>query len=372
MNAERRIRPATDDDVAVITGIYRSDLPQGKWWSFGGRRRRPASIEELSPFEQWLNGGAWMNEDYLRVHLKRAADLGHLALVIEERGSRPAGGSGWIVRGEIEVYFYREARPAGAPSGGRPEAGSLVAHIGVLQVERGFFRRGFGGALVRRACLEALRRGAYRVTVVSSRDNLPFYRHCGFSQLTPVVTVEGRLSPKAAKGGDGVNGLNGQGRPTLIPPPPAIFAEATWPIIAGIHPGPGQAWFLYSGQPYPDPEFLAHRLDLSMVDLPEPGGRLPRPSVVSFRQNQIDDGEVIFYCLAAPRSEGADPSFGGVERAAFGELVRWARALGYQRYRTYLTGPDYARLRFAFRMREAGREFVSQLRTADLTPGAEE
>jgi len=344
-----RVRPATVGDVAAIVRVYRSDLPDGTWWRFGAGRRTPAHVEDLTPFEQWLNGGPWMNPDYLAAHLGRLLREGHLAFVAEDLTPGLDRGSGWAVRGEIEVFLYREA----GPSGGDP--GSLAAHIGVLQVERGFFRRGIGRALVQRALREAARRGARKITVVSSRDNLAFYRKCGFSLLMPVVTVEGSL-PRP----------NAPETPRLAPPPAGFFAEAVWPSVAGIHPGPGQTWFLYRAHPYADPEFRARRLDVSTLVLPDRTGRGRRRAIGFFRQNQVDPDEVIFYCLAEPNGDGPDPSFSGLGRAAFAELLRWSSRLGYRRYRTYLAGCEFSRLRFFFRMTETSREYILRRFNRDL------
>lgn len=347
MTERQRVRPATLGDVPAIVRAFRSDLIEGAWWRFRKNQRTPAHVEDLTPFEQWLNGGPWMNPDYLMQHLGRLAAEGHLALVAEELTPGTGQGSGWAVRGEIEVFFYREAVAGAAPP--------LVAHIGVLQVERGFFRRGLGRALVRRACLEAVARGAYRVTVVSGRDNLSFYKKCGFGLLTPVVTVEGAL-PR----------LRDAERPRLTAPPEGLFARGVWPVVAGIHPGPGQTWFLYRAHPYEDPEFRAHRLEVSALVLPEQTGHGQRRAVGFLRQNQVDAEEAIIYCLAEPDRGGPDPSFGALGRAAFAELLRWAAALGYVRFRTYLTGPEHSKLRFFFRMGETSREFVLRLFTRDL------
>lgn len=346
MTTIQRVRPAEPADVSAIVRVFRSDLIDGSWWRFRKNQRVPAHVDDLTPFEQWLNGGPWMNPSYLAVHLRRLATEGHLAYVAEEFVDGTGPGSGWSVRGEIELFLYRDAAGRGA---GESAAGParLAGHIGVLQIERGFFRRGLGQALVERACREAAARGAGKVTVVSGRENLPFYKKCGFSGLTPVVTVEGGL-PRARE----------EARPDLDPPAEDLFDRGVWPSVAGVHPGPGQTWFLYRAHPYDDREFLAHRLDVTALELPAAGGRGRRRAVAFFRENQIDPNEVIVYCLAEPDGAGSDPSFSPLGRAALAELQRWSAALGYTRFRTYLTGPEFSKLRFFFRMTEVSREFI--------------
>ncbi|MHB8945693.1 MAG: GNAT family N-acetyltransferase [Bacillota bacterium] len=345
MTANQRVRPAEPGDIPAIVRVYRSDLIDGSWWHFVRNQRSPAHGGDLTPFEQWLNGGPWMNPDYLAVHLRRLAAEGHRAFVAEEYTPGTGLGAGWAVRGEVEVFLFREAARADAGAGADP--GHLAAHIGVLQIERGFFRRGLGLALVERACREAAASGARKVTVVSGRDNLPFYRKCGFSGLAPVVTVEGGL-PRTREAAP----------PPLSAPPEGLFARGVWPSVAGVHPGPGQTWFLYRAHPYVDPEFTAHRLEVSTLDLPAATGRGLRRAVAFFRENQIDSSEVIVYCLAEPDGAGPDPSFSPLGRAALAELQRWAASLGYTRFRTYLTGPEFSRLRFFFRMSEVSREYI--------------
>ncbi len=351
MTATHRVRPAEPGDVPAIVRVYRSDLIDGSWWRFDHNQRMSAHLEDLTPFQQWLNGGPWMNPDYLAVHLRRLAAEGHRAYVAEEYVPGTGPGAGWPVRGEIEVFLYHEAA----------DPDRLAAHIGVLQVERGFFRRGLGRALVERACREAAAGGARKVTVVCGRDNLPFYRKCGFSGLTPVVTVEGGL-PKSREAG----------RPPLAPPPEGLFARGVWPSVAGVHPGPGQTWFLYRAQPYDDPEFTAHRLEVSLLDLPAAPGRGLRQAVAFFRENQIDPNEVILYCLAEPDGAGPDTSFSPLGRAALAELQRWAAALGYTHFRTYLTGPEFSKLRFFFRMSEVSREYILRRFLTDSEVHADE
>ncbi len=109
MTTTQRVRPADPGDVPAIVRVYRSDLVDGSWWRFHGKRRTAAHGDDLTPFEQWLNGGPWMNPDYLTTHLRRLAAEGHLAYVAEELVPGSGPGAGWSVRGEVEIFLYREA-----------------------------------------------------------------------------------------------------------------------------------------------------------------------------------------------------------------------------------------------------------------------
>jgi len=60
------VRKARKEDYTGIVEVHCSDVE--KWYRCVGSEKVEASYEELTPFERWLHGGPWMDEDTVRLH----------------------------------------------------------------------------------------------------------------------------------------------------------------------------------------------------------------------------------------------------------------------------------------------------------------
>lgn len=150
------IRPATPADAAAITAVHCSHV---QVWRRGGTGEA-VSYDALSPYEQWLHGGPWMNRETCTVYLERWLEAGHLALVALE---------GDAVVGEAEFVEDDEPSPYGH-----------VLHVSLLFVHRDWAGRGVGRALMEAGADLARALGCVALTVQPEREAEPFYRRVGF------------------------------------------------------------------------------------------------------------------------------------------------------------------------------------------------
>jgi GNAT superfamily N-acetyltransferase len=121
------VRPATLADVPAITAIHCSDIVAWKRWDSSGAERL-ARHEDLTTYERWLNGGAWMDETTCAYHLQRWQANGGAALVAEAEGQ---------VLAEAEAMISDEPLPSGRN-----------LNISVIYARRGHAGRGLGSALM--------------------------------------------------------------------------------------------------------------------------------------------------------------------------------------------------------------------------------
>ncbi|MCS7178116.1 MAG: GNAT family N-acetyltransferase [Anaerolineae bacterium] len=150
------IRPATPEDAAAITAIHCSHISV---WRRGGKGDI-VPYEALSPYEQWLHGGPWMNAETCAAHLRRWQETGHLTLVAL---------LGEEVVGEAEFVEDEEPLPYGH-----------VLHLSLLIVHRAYLGQGVGRALVDAGVTLARERGCIALTTQPEQAAEPFYHRVGF------------------------------------------------------------------------------------------------------------------------------------------------------------------------------------------------
>lgn len=174
------VRAARLDDVPGICAIYRSDPLEGAWHRFAAgddsRYRSTGAAsgpEDLSAFEQWMNGGPWMNPALCAVHVNSLLLGGHFPLVALA-GDQAVG----------ELELFRDRGPDGD-----------LAHIGVLQVRKEWQRRGAGRALVVAAGRLARGLGCVRLTVEPAQEATGFYARLGFSPWLSFQALTLRADP---------------------------------------------------------------------------------------------------------------------------------------------------------------------------------
>lgn len=148
------IRPATPADAAGITAVHCSHV---RVWRRNGRGE-VVSYDDLSPYEQWLHGGPWMNLATCAAYLERWLRAGHLALVALKRET---------IVGEAEFVEDDEPPPYGH-----------VLHVSLLFVHADYAGQGVGRALVEAGAERA--RGCTAMTTQPEPAAEGFYRKVGF------------------------------------------------------------------------------------------------------------------------------------------------------------------------------------------------
>ncbi len=163
------VRAATKRDAPGICQVYRSEVDS--WYrTLPDGSQVPSKYEDLSLFERFLHGGPWMDLEGCSAHLRGVLASGQWPLVAIE-GDR--------VVGEMEVVVGPDRR------WGR------TAHMDVLNVERGFQRKGAGRALVLDARRRAKDAGCVTLTTNPEATAVEFYRKCG---LVNVLARQQELS----------------------------------------------------------------------------------------------------------------------------------------------------------------------------------
>jgi GNAT superfamily N-acetyltransferase len=167
------VRPATLNDVSAITALHCSDIVVWKRWELDGRERL-ARYEELTTYERWLNGGAWMDETTCAHHLQRWQANGGLALVAEKEGQ---------VLAEAEAMVSEEPLPFGR-----------YLNLSVIYTRRGQAGRGLGSALMKE--LVATARSHYcDIMMVGHAEAPEFYAKHGFRHWQTVRRVRVPVKP---------------------------------------------------------------------------------------------------------------------------------------------------------------------------------
>lgn len=229
------VRAAGLDDVPGICAIYRSDPLEGAWHRFAagddGRYRSTGAAsgpENLSAFEQWMNGGPWMNPALCAVHVNSLLLGGHFPLV--------ALASDEAV-GELELF--RDRGPDGD-----------LAHIGVLQVRKEWRRLGVGRALVVAAAGLARDFGCVRLTVEPAEEATGFYARLGFSPWLSFQALTLRSGPMRfdAPQSDPVRRDPVPSGPACSEPERCNSARLGWQLVLGRRQCPAQIWHQY-GRP---------------------------------------------------------------------------------------------------------------------------
>lgn len=95
------IRQATLDDTQAITAIFRAGIPRWQRINATGQVEDLA-YEQLSIYERWLHGGAWMSTETAAIWLSHLLQVGALPLVLHN----DAG----------QIMAYAEAYPGNEPA----------------------------------------------------------------------------------------------------------------------------------------------------------------------------------------------------------------------------------------------------------------
>lgn len=157
------VRLATLQDSAAITAIHTSNVVE--WIDYEGLRR---AYDDLSLYERWLHGGAWMSIETCAVHLNRLLAGAGIPLVAEQDGR---------VFAEAEVYENFEASPY-----------DHHLNIGVLYTHSDFISHGYGTALLNYIRQMAHVMGCARVTVTQP-DAPEFYTGYSFKRTRAALQV---------------------------------------------------------------------------------------------------------------------------------------------------------------------------------------
>lgn len=157
MSATVQIRPAEVQDAPAITAIHCSNVLRWQVWE--GQTTRPARYADLTPYQRWLHGGAWLDAGTCAFHLTRLAVGGGLALVAERAGR---------VLAEAECYIADEPAPYGRN-----------LNLSILYVHRNYQKQGLGQALMAH-CWELAQREGCDNFLIAHAEAPEFYRKLGF------------------------------------------------------------------------------------------------------------------------------------------------------------------------------------------------
>lgn len=168
------IRHAILDDTEGITALF--TRPVERWQRMDAEGRvQDLAYEDLSIYERWLHGGAWMSIETGAIWLSHLAGGGGLALVYDDGG----------IQGYAEAFTGQEADPYG-----------YHIHIGSLVASSDTVREALMNYLIEQAG------GIGRITVASTAydsEKIKFYKTFGFSELIQVQRVN--LSAQGANAG---------------------------------------------------------------------------------------------------------------------------------------------------------------------------
>lgn len=242
------VRPATLDDVEAICAVHRSQPAAGEWLRYSladGRYHPSAAVpdpHQLNAFQQWMNGGPWMNPSLCAIHLNSLLLAGHLPLLVCAADQ---------VVGELELFW--DAGPEG-----------LAGHIGVLQVRQDWQGRGAGRALVETAARIARERGCVRLTVEPADEARGFYARLGFS---PWISLQALTLRTAHDGRTQAPICHYPGTPPSRPAPaPLDPVAAGWRLVLNYRQCPTQIWHLYGRQVFALPEAFFGPHPVAMVE----------------------------------------------------------------------------------------------------------
>jgi GNAT superfamily N-acetyltransferase len=288
------VRAATERDAPGICEVYRSEVDA--WYrTLPDGSRVPSRYEDLSLFERFLHGGPWMDPEGCSAHLRGVLASGQRPLVAVE-GDR--------VVGEMEVVVGPDHR------WGR------TAHIDVLNVERGFQRKGAGRALVLDARRWAKEAACATLSTNPEAAAVGFYHKCGLVNVL-ARQQELRLSVEAA---------GTEGSSELLPGPIRSFAPLE-PLdhVLGRFQTSFANWV---------------RWDWSVPGLTdrlkqEEGAMPSRGAYYRLCQSPVRERSVYLYAWAPDASELPD---------LLRSCVRRAKALGYDTVETTVDRGDLPRI----------------------------
>lgn len=160
------VRPATLDDTTAISGLFRSRIINWQRLDSAGRVQDVA-YEDLSIYERWLHGGAWMSIETGAIHLGHLLRRGGLPLVAACDGA---------VCAYAEVYQSVEPPPFGT---------NLNLTYPVVSAD--YAGQGVESAMIAWVVAEGQRRKCQRVTanLALHEDRAPYLAH-GFQ---PLLTI---------------------------------------------------------------------------------------------------------------------------------------------------------------------------------------
>ncbi len=168
------IRQAILDDTAGITALFTSQIDRWQRMDTQGQVH-DLDYSELSIYERWLHGGAWMSIETGSLWLSHLAGGGGLAFVYENNG----------IQAYAEAFISQE----GEPYGYHLHVGEIISADEVLRE-----------ALMEHLIMQAGSIG--RITAASTvydEKKLKFYRGFGLSELIQIQSVN--LSAQGASAG---------------------------------------------------------------------------------------------------------------------------------------------------------------------------
>jgi len=248
-----QVRPATLADVPAIVAIHRSDIVTWKRWDEDGEAHL-ADYADLAPYQRWLNGGPWMDENSYAPYLARllAPDQAGVALVAEADGQ---------VRAVAEAWLGAEPAPFGRN-----------LNLSVIYTLRGQAGRGLGSALMAGLEARALAAGC-ETLLVTHAEATGFYARHGLAHLE--TWRRARLPVRAS-----------HTVYTAEPFTPGPYAAIRgWAMPAGRYQSARQEWERV--QPGAEPRFEAWR------DLRQVGRRL-----------EVRAAPAVLWLEEAPRERG--------------------------------------------------------------------
>ncbi len=155
------IRPATARDAPGITAIHCSNVARWLRWEADGISH-PARYADLTPYERWQHGGAWLDEATCRFHLQRLIEGGGFPLVAEAGGRLLAA---------AELHLASEPPPYGRN-----------LNLSTLYVHRNHQGQGLGSALLAHA-IELARSKECDTFLVANAEAPEFYKRHDLKQV---------------------------------------------------------------------------------------------------------------------------------------------------------------------------------------------
>jgi ribosomal protein S18 acetylase RimI-like enzyme len=159
-NPDINIRTARPQDAPAIAAIHVSNVTRWLRWD-AANAPHPARYADLTAYERWQHGGAWMDTGTCRQHLERLLNGGGTPLVAEVNGHAVA---------------TAELHPANEPS---PYGRNL--NLSTLYVHRNHQRQGLGSALLQRSMALAGEQ-QFETFTVANAEAPDFYKRQGLKQ----------------------------------------------------------------------------------------------------------------------------------------------------------------------------------------------
>ena len=168
------IRKAILDDTLGITQLFTSDVDRWQRMDEQGRVE-DLPYADLSIYERWLHGGAWMSVETGAIWLSHVVRVGGLVFVYDD--GEISGYAEAFISQESDIYAYH-------------------LHIGRLIGKNDVIREALMDQLIRQAG------GIGRITVASTaydEEKIKFYKRFGLSELNQIQRVN--ISAQGANAG---------------------------------------------------------------------------------------------------------------------------------------------------------------------------